>query len=426
MNEKQMKQIGGLFAEFIKQKDAQGVHVLNDQAQVDYRAKLIQELFSLENANDEMHEELRALSKFIRMKLWRDPYNTKQLWTVFHHIFSAFQVIADIADIPVIFNVDTIIEFVSLLAKYKNSYDPDIEDLDFERIIDRILKINQERIIREQWDDVLGSSDGMKTFMQVFDDVFTNAIHKYEDKFICSMTNDNVLSRCVKERVCNEDRFIPWPNKTNNRWNPPGKTFLYLAPKEQRVTGLPDGISGGQYICLLECRTDLGSDVCFCDFVANVPGRILDLSYNDIPMYEFRYLMMEEEQRATKMSLERLLSDPEVYAHKDDEGYIKNLIMEDIKKHPISEAVITESIAKQYLKSICSCIYQKVDDSDQVAKERAYKSFHILAEYLESKGITGIIYPSTRTTNLEGKNIVLFNIGDASPVTGSVVQFHYE
>ena len=51
-------------------------------------------------------------------------------------------------------------------------------------------------------------------------------------------------------------------------------------------------------------------------------------------------------------------------------------------------------------------------DTDEKGKERTYKYFRILAEYLERKGITGIIYPSTRTKKMEGNNIVLFNEED--------------
>ena len=122
----------------------------------------------------------------------------------------------------------------------------------------------------------------MVTFIRVFDDVFSNAIQHFEDKFISGLSEDILLSRCVEEKNCEEDRFIPWPNKTNNRWNPPGKTYLYLSPKEQDVIDTPDGITGGQYVNLLECKIVRGTDVCFCDFKATVPGRILNLSYNDM------------------------------------------------------------------------------------------------------------------------------------------------
>lgn len=74
---------------------------------------------------------------------------------------------------------------------------------------------------------------------------------------------------------------------------------------------------------------------------------------------------------------------------------------------------------------ISSCIYKKVDEDDADGKEKAYKSFQILAKYLEEKGITGIIYPCTRTNRIKGKNVVLFDIHDAVPIIGSITQYHY-
>ena len=56
----------------------------------------------------------------------------------------------------------------------------------------------------------------------------------------------------------------------------------------------------------------------------------------------------------------------------------------------------------------------------------AYKSFHILSKYLESKGSTGIIYPCTRTNKIQGKNLVLFNVKDATPIVDSVRKYYYQ
>ena len=119
----------------------------------------------------------------------------------------------------------------------------------------------------------------MVTFIRAFDDVFSNVILQYEDKYIIGLSGHTLLSRCVKEKTSEEDRFILWPNKTNNRWNLIGKTCLYLSPKEQDVIDTPDGITGGKYINLLECRIVRGTDICFCDYKVTVPGRILNLSY---------------------------------------------------------------------------------------------------------------------------------------------------
>lgn len=75
---------------------------------------------------------------------------------------------------------------------------------------------------------------------------------------------------------------------------------------------------------------------------------------------------------------------------------------------------------------VCNTIYKKVDEDDNAGKEKAYKSFHILAGYLESKGITGIIYPCTRTKKIIGKNLVLFNRYDAVPIKDSIREIIYK
>ena len=63
---------------------------------------------------------------------------------------------------------------------------------------------------------------------------------------------------------------------------------------------------------------------------------------------------------------------------------------------------------------------------NNAGKEKAYKSFHILAGYLESKGITGIIYPCTRTKKIIGKNLVIFNRYDAVPIKDSIREIIYK
>lgn len=95
------------------------------------------------------------------------------------------------------------------------------------------------------------------------------------------------------------------------------------------------------------------------------------------------------------------------------------------KKYEVDKDIIEESIAKQYLKMICNCIYKKVDETDDAQKELAYKSFWAIAQYLEEKGVTGIIYPCTRTTKVHGKNLVLFNKYDAEPIESSIRAFDY-
>ena len=119
------------------------------------------------------------------------------------------------------------------------------------------------------------------------------------------------------------------------------------------------------------------------------------------------------------------MEDDFLIRHRNDQTYVREQIERVMATHPIDRTIIEKNSVKQILKLICSCIYQKVDEADEAAKEKAYKSFQILAEYLEGKGITGIIYPCTRTNRIKGKNVVLFNIHDAVPISGSITQYHY-
>lgn len=251
MNYKQSKKIGGLLSRTICERDVQGKNVLADSNKVDYKSKLLLELDILERANCEKKDELQILSKFVRNRLWRYPDNTQQLYVLLHEINFVFNFFADIIGYDLIYNIDGILEYVSLLAKHKDLYSSGIGIVSFEEVTDDICKKDLGKLIKSQWDDVLGGANGMVTFIRVFDDVFSNAIQHYEDKFISGLSEDILLSRCVEEKNCEEDRFIPWPNKTNNRWNPHGKTYLYLSPKEQDVIDTPDGITGGQYVNFL-------------------------------------------------------------------------------------------------------------------------------------------------------------------------------
>lgn len=56
---------------------------------------------------------------------------------------------------------------------------------------------------------------------------------------------------------------------------------------------------------------------------------------------------------------------------------------------------------------------------------KAYRSFQVLSLYLESKGVTGIIYQCTRINKVVGKNLVLFNKEDAKPIKESIREIIY-
>lgn len=101
-------------------------------------------------------------------------------------------------------------------------------------------------------------------------------------------------------------------------------------------------------------------------------------------------------------------------------------ITKSMEAFPLQREILEEAYAKQYLIMVCSCIYKKVDETDEDKKAIVYKSFQILCQYLTKKGVTGIIYPCTRTNKVVGKNLVLFNVNDAVPLERTIRERQYE
>ena len=172
----------------------------------------------------------------------------------------------------------------------------------------------------------------------------------------------------VREKDCNEDRFIPLPNKTQNRWNPPGKTYLYLSygSEEQPFN---DDLSLTEYICLLECRTTFGDDCCFARFEPQTKGRILDLSYNDVKLEDYRNQISVYQNDLEQSILNKLISDTKFIEqikrlnnkHKQ-EKLVNSRIKEIYYSDYSTKSFLNKNIAKQLLKMICQSIYTRVDE----------------------------------------------------------------
>lgn len=154
---------------------------------------------------------------------------------------------------------------------------------------------------------------------------------------------------------------------------------------------------------------------------------IFDPSYNDVSMKEIHNIIENHIKDTKSIIINEIMSNPAVLEkYKINKRTLKRKIKILQQKHSIKDNILQEFFVKQYLKMICSYIYKKVDETDELKKEKAYKSFHALALYLETKRVTGIIYPCTRTSAVNGKNIVLFNKYDAEPVETSIREYVYE
>lgn len=380
---------------------------------------MLHELERLENLSDEYSGALRLLSKRIRKDFWTDK-TEKKLAIVLANLNDCYEVVAEYD-----FGLEYIIQYIKILAKYAVFIKPELKTEYYNELIDDIQIENARGIIEKQWENVLLAEDGLKSFKEIFDDIFQKCLRIHQDKFFCELEESDVICRVVNDKYpINKERFIPWDNTdTINRWNPPGKTYLYLSytkVDEQYNSRL----KLSEYICLEEYRANKGERYYFCNFRPTKKGHILNLSYNDNSLRTYKNMLINHEADLENKILEEVMNNSDIDKFQSKRK-IKRAIKKAQKKYDVDKAIIEESVAKQYLKMICSCIYKKVDEIDEEKREEAYKSFWILANYLEEKGVTGIIYPCTRDRKICGKNIVLFNKYDAEPIESTIREFNY-
>jgi len=387
---------------------------------MDYSFLMLEELQKLEQLSDEYSGELRFLSKKIRNDLWNVDYNTEKLAKIMNR---TYEMIFGYIDY---FDLSCIIEYVKLLAKYCYIICPNLNADYYNQLIDDIQMESARIIIEEQWKDITASEDGLKSFKEIFDDIFTQCLNGNKDKFFHKLKDTDVLCRVVNDKYpINRARFIPLDNSSAyNRWNPPGKSFLYLSFDEDEKAYSSE-LKLSEYICLEEYRAEKGNKFYFCNFKPVTEGVIFDLSYNDVSLRKIKNMLTEYEDTLASQMIEEIMKEPDALKKYENKKKLKKRVKKLQLKYQIDKGIIEESIAKQYLKMICKCIYKKVDETDDKKKEIAYKSFWALAAYLEEQGVTGIIYPCTRTNKVVGKNLVLFNKYDAEPIEDSIREFNY-
>ena len=388
--------------------------------------KMHQALYVLENFSIKRSKEFLFISKRIRKDIWNET-NTEILCYLIENINSIYSIFREILGDDVFSDLDMPGKYICLLAQYKTVYGSPQPSEYYLKFLDDLQLYSASLIIEEQWKNITSAEDGLKAFIEIFDDVFSNCIDIHKDKFFHSLAKTDVLCRAVEGTGYDKDRFIPWPSKTHNRWNPPGTQFLYLS-FDTEVKPYTDTLTLNEYICLLEIRATKGQFYSICDFQAVVPGNVLDLSYNDMTIADTRKIIDHHTNDVFQKALDNLLKTPQAVSHVKQ--HEKDALTRDIKKSmkdfPLQKEVFEEAYAKRYLIMVCSCIYKKVDETDEDKKALAYKSFQILCQYLIEKGVTGIIYPCTRTDSVIGKNLVLFNVNDAIPIEKTIRERQYK
>lgn len=390
------------------------------------------ELDKLEKLMPKYAEVLRYLSLKIRNNIWVRA-SEKHLAKFLHACNWVFSVLVDTFGEDII----EIEMYVDILFQKSDRYSTSDFTMVYQEIKTHIAIYKTQDMVKEHWRQInpyfrpeFSKEDLFdKNIIEILDDLFVNTVDVYPQEFYVTLDGLVYLHRGRRGKWSKPGDFFPpsieFAKQKNiiNRWNPSDKRYLYLAASHTNEP-YSQSICLNEFVCLEEMRIKANEEVSLAQFrVVKQAKRktVINLDYENIKRADiFEYIQNEEKRQVTSI-LERILEQHIQLT----ESNIKQLIDE--------QSVQTKQIAsvfcgKLLLKEISKAIFVPLDDNednDPALKDQCYKSFHIMAEYLELKGIAGIVYPSTQMNKhkdkgLKGSNVVLFEVNDAEPLKSTI------
>jgi hypothetical protein len=328
--------------------------------------------------------------------------------------------------------------FFELYLKYLQRYSYFIGDI--VSIFKDTYRQNLQCQIYNHWNSMVEKkSDNVmeKNFLEVFDDIHESCISKYESIFVKRLGDLKNLYRAQRgKHFDNYERMIPKEEyvKNKNRWNPEGVAFIYLGLDEE-VKQYDEVINFIEKTCFEELRLKKDEYVSICKFKpVKSEGKIINLCYEDISYDEIDRKSEEFMNMITKVEINEILTNKkyheEIRSSMKKEEVIKKIIEKEINEKQIRSIIRKETeiyLANLIMKSIDEAVFLPVD-TEEDPELKAYVPFHYLANYLISKGYSGILYRSTRMNKigLKGKNLVLFNKEDVTYVPDSMNVYYYD
>jgi len=394
--------------------------MINTEKQYD----MLIELDRLEKLMSSISEPLKILSLGIRNMVWGKSDENK-LATILNICNSFSKIYINIYGE----NILVVDAYIDILRAKSDRYSEFLLDEIYQEIKDRIIAFKTQNIIKEHWEQInpyfINEYPKEKLFQKdiiaILNELFEKTIDVYPTYFYILIGDINYLNRGRRGKWDSVDDLLPpsievaIKNNIINRWNPPNKRYLYLAianSYKKHSTSL----SINEYSCLKEMRTKPLEIVTLSRFYINEDSynkRAINLAYDHISRAEILLNFENDQKKIVSDIVDGML----INNTNIDEHSIINLIKNKKEKLTAMASIL---IGQSLLKEICEAIFVPLDDTedhDSLLKDKCYKSFHIIAEYLESRGISGIVYPSTRMKieKLQGKNLVLFNVSDANP-----------
>jgi hypothetical protein len=382
---------------------------------------MVAECTRLENLMPSYEKIMRKLGCVIRNKVWQKS-DEKRLAYILYCCNNILAVLTD----AIGENVEIAEFYVKLLIKYWNRYSFVIYDNEFEIVYQMIHSVIADEITKDQWDrinpyyetdysdaDVYG-----KRFTEILADFISNVDPIAAREFF---VEEGKLSRLVRARRdihSSGDDIVPpsieIAKKYNiiNRWNPPEKRYSYLVVETANIS--PDEV------CLEEIRSQAGEDISLVDFKVreiSKKKKLLNLAYEGVDDFVIESEVTESLNAIVQEDIEKIVNDSQS-GNKDIHNLINDAVKENKEK---TKTLANLYVGRKLLSTICRVIFiplDKDEDNSPDLKDRCYKSFHVLAQFLEDNGFAGVVFPSTRMMlrGERGVNVVLFDPEDVEPI----------
>jgi len=303
-----------------------------------------------------------------------------------------------------------------------------------------------QKLVKDLWksmpdgEPVVGAEKG---FRDLFDDFHDNVIEKHSEKFVKSLKNIGTMYRARSWDLSENYEYMITPEEhaKENRWNPDGVAFMYLAcgdPEDK----FDEMINSPQKTCFEEIRLKNNTKVVICEFQPiNKNAKLINLYFEDENPSEIARNFHELPKEIKERGINSLMDDDKFILkmnemvktskdRRDFENKSKEEILFAIRNSGINNhifKVVNERLGKLFLTIIDKTIFEPVDKVDD-PELKAYIPFRFFSNYLIEKGYDGIIYRSTRMNKigLSGKNVVLFDNSYATFKLGSMRKYFHK
>ena len=287
----------------------------------------------------------------------------------------------------------------------------------YEKLYDYFYWNEMKKKIKMLWDSIYDENIDTNQeigFIDIFDDFHDSLITKYPKKYVKELSDVGVMYRARKWDVSENYNLMITPDEhaCENRWNPPGKAFMYLSVGNCEEL-FDDTINIAQKTCFEEIRLKNGDEAVVCEFKPRKNAKLINLYFENEDISNIIKNLMEIPVQIRSNLIDVFLNDEDFMSHlqainnswSDKEVLFKDnqdKLINKLKSNNIDKLItrrVSKNMGDLFLTLLDETIFKPVEEKyDPELKD--YKPFHYFSKYLMAKGYNGVIYRSTRMNKI--------------------------